>query len=218
MNTSPTTIRELVAPYVPDIEAAMRCFVPAIEGKAAAMFGMLHFRPVRQPTGKRVRAALVLMTAEGVGVPRERALPAAAAVELVHEFSLIHDDIEDGDRERRHRPTLWVLWGIPQAINAGDALFAIAYRALFGLAEVGIPAEQVVQAAHRFSETMVALCGGQHQDMAFETRLDVTPDEYRTMIAGNWAQSSPSFLMTTAPDTDASGNAWDAPSRFRTIC
>ncbi len=79
---------------------------------------------------------------------------------------------------------MWVLWGVPQAINAGDALFAIAHRALFGLAEAGLPPERVVQAAHRFSETMVALCGGQHQDMAFETRLDVTPDEYRTMITG----------------------------------
>ncbi|GAP64569.1 geranylgeranyl diphosphate synthase, type I [Ardenticatena maritima] len=191
--TRPATIRDLVAPYVPDIEAAMRRYVPPIEGEGAAMFGMLHyhlgwadetFRPARQPTGKRVRAALVLMSAEGLGVPRERALPAAAAVELVHEFSLIHDDIEDGDRERRHRPTLWTLWGVPQAINAGDALFAIAHRALFGLADVGVPAERVVHAAHRFSETMVALCRGQHQDMAFETRLDVTPDEYRAMIAG----------------------------------
>ena len=64
-----------------------------------------------------------------------KALPGAAAVELGHNFSLVHDDIEDSDRERRHRPTLWALWGVPLAINAGDALFALSRLALYRLLE-----------------------------------------------------------------------------------
>src|SRR5918999_6143458 len=85
------------------------------------------------PAGKRIRPLLGLLAYASIAGDYRAALPGAAAVELGHNFSLVHDDIEDGDRERRHRPTLWALWGIPLAINAGDALFALSRLALYRL-------------------------------------------------------------------------------------
>ena len=85
-------------------------------------------------TGKRIRPLLGLLVIRALGGDYRRALPGAAAVEMGHNFSLVHDDIQDGDRERRHRATLWAVWGIPQAINAGDALFALSRLALYRLA------------------------------------------------------------------------------------
>ena len=76
-----------------------------------------------------------------------RALEAADAVELVHNFSLVHDDIQGGDRARRHQPTVWAVWGEGQAINAGDALLSLAQIAVLGLAQEGLPAASVVEAA-----------------------------------------------------------------------
>jgi len=78
------------------------------------------------PAGKRMRPLLGLLAYASIAGDYRPALPGAAAVELGHNFSLVHDDIEDGDLERRHRPTLWAIWGVPLAINAGDALFALA--------------------------------------------------------------------------------------------
>ncbi|MDQ7030015.1 MAG: polyprenyl synthetase family protein [Ardenticatenia bacterium] len=114
-------------------------------------------------------------------------VPAAAAVELLHEFSLVHDDIEDGDRERRGRPTLWAVWGLAQAINAGDALFALAFRALNGLAERDVPPGLILEAQRRFVRTVMRLCEGQHLDLAFEQRVDITPDDYVLMVGGKTA-------------------------------
>ena len=80
--------------------------------------------------GKGLRAGLCLLACEASGGDWNAALPAAAAVELVHSFSLVHDDIQDRDRERHHRPAVWTVWGEAQAINAGDALLALARLAL----------------------------------------------------------------------------------------
>ena len=92
-----------------------------------------------QAEGKGLRPYLCLLTCEALGGARKTALPAAAAIELVHNFSLIHDDIQDRDAERHHRPTVWSVWGDAQAINAGDALLALARLALFRLEDAGSP-------------------------------------------------------------------------------
>ena len=86
--------------------------------------------PAQVNAGKRIRPVLALLSCEACGGQWKQALPAAAAVELLHNFSLIHDDIEDGDELRRGRPTLWRQWGNAQAINSGDAMFAMAHIAL----------------------------------------------------------------------------------------
>jgi geranylgeranyl diphosphate synthase type I len=109
-------------------------------------------------------------------------VPAGVCVELIHNFSLIHDDIEDGDEERRYRPTLWKLWGVPQAINLGDGLFSMARFGLWQLAERGVPATAIVRLAAVVDRTCLELCEGQYLDMTFEGRADVTAAMYLDMI------------------------------------
>lgn len=139
------------------------------------------------PAGKMLRPALCLLCCEAVGGDAENASSAAASLELVHNFSLIHDDIEDNSRTRHGRPTLWSLTGVSQAINAGDGLFAIARRTLLGANSSGIPAERVLQAAAMLDDACIALCEGQHADIGFEMRDDVSLAEYERMIGGKTA-------------------------------
>lgn len=145
------------------------------------------FRPTEGRTGKRLRPLLCLLAAEAVGGVWERALPAAAAVELVHNFSLIHDDIEDRSSLRRGRPTVWNLWGVPQALNAGDALFTLARSALLRLRRYGFPAETILEAIAVLDRAVLRLCEGQYLDLSFEGRLDVDEAAYMEMIAAKTA-------------------------------
>lgn len=132
--------------------------------------------------GKALRPVLCLLACEAAGGDWRRALPAAAAVELVHNFSLVHDDIQDRDRERRRRPTVWALWGEGQAINAGDALAALARLAVLGLRDAGVPAEAVVEAVRILDERTLEMVEGQVMDLSFEDSLDVDLDDYLEMI------------------------------------
>ncbi|MFO7899588.1 MAG: polyprenyl synthetase family protein, partial [Planctomycetota bacterium] len=104
-------------------------------------------------------------------------------VELIHNFSLIHDDIEDASYERHHRPTVWRLWGQSQAINAGDAMFTLAYLALLKLKEKGIADEKVAGATKMLSLACLNLCEGQYLDVEYENRLDITIGDYLDMAA-----------------------------------
>lgn len=146
-----------------------------------------------QRAGKLLRPALVFLCCELAaghgGLDDEargrlvaRAIPAAVAVELVHNFSLIHDDIEDGDEARHHRATLWKLWGVPQAINTGDGVFAIARMELLRLIATGVDAGLVVELSLLLDQTCLTLCEGQYLDMDFEGRHDITTAMYLEMI------------------------------------
>ena len=130
---------------------------------------------------KGVRPLACLLSAAALGGDPEAAAPCAAAVELTHEFSLIHDDIQDGDALRRGRPALWTLVGEAQAIGAGDLLWAIARRMLGG---TPVPADRRVAMMDRYDAACVRLAQGQHLDLAFEGRERVDPADYRMMIAG----------------------------------
>jgi geranylgeranyl diphosphate synthase, type I len=132
--------------------------------------------------GKALRSSLCLLTCEAAGGDRWQALPAAAAVELVHSFSLVHDDIQDGDAERHHRPAVWKLWGEAQGINAGDAILALAHLAVLKLADEGVPEAAVVGAARVLSERTLEMVEGQTLDIAFEEKLDVGLTAYLEMI------------------------------------
>jgi geranylgeranyl diphosphate synthase type I len=129
-------------------------------------------RPCAANAGKGVRAALALLSAEAAGAPGDAALPAAAAMELVHAFSLLHDDIVDDDHQRHHRPTVWSVFGVGVGIIAGDALLALAEELLLQTARPTGAA-----AAARLTEATRAMIAGQAADMAFERRNDVTLDE-----------------------------------------
>lgn len=145
------------------------------------------FNPVNLNAGKRLRPVLLLLSTEAHKGNWRQALPAAAAVELLHNFTLIHDDIEDGDKMRRGRPTLWAHWQIPQAINAGDALFALSYRGILALEERGVPHQRVNLALQRYTEAIIRITEGQYHDLSFENEDHVTEGRYLTMIAGKTA-------------------------------
>lgn len=182
--------------WLPRVEQEMREHLEQPEDAVARHYGMMRyhlgwadesFAPQNYPAGKRLRPMLCLLAAREIGGDTAKALPAAAAIELLHNFSLIHDDIEDGDEIRRHRPTLWKVWGMPQAINAGDAMFAVSFMAIQRLSRRGVSAIDTLQALEIFTETCLALTEGQHLDMSFESRNDVAVNEYIRMIQGKTA-------------------------------
>jgi geranylgeranyl diphosphate synthase, type I len=133
--------------------------------------------------GKRMRPLLGLLAYASITGDYENALPGAAAVELGHNFSLVHDDIEDGDRERRHRPTLWTLHGVPQAINAGDMLFTLSRKALHRLTDLGFSDTKVLRLFRLHDDTCLALCEGQYLDIwASERSEPMSVELYFDMI------------------------------------
>jgi geranylgeranyl diphosphate synthase type I len=136
--------------------------------------------------GKRLRPMLLLTVAQEEGGSIESALDAACAIEILHNYSLVHDDIEDGDRIRHGRDTVWAKWGTAHGINAGDSLCAISYLALLE-SDVPRPAERTVAMTRALHEANLAMCAGQGRDIAFEVEARVTMDDYIAMIAGKTA-------------------------------
>jgi geranylgeranyl diphosphate synthase type I len=157
-------------------------------------------RPVARGGGKAVRSALALLSARAAGAPAAVGIPGAVAVELVHNFSLLHDDLMDGDTERRHRPTAWTLFGDANAILTGDAMLALASRVLL---ELGT--RRGATAAMLIADATLALVRGQAQDMAFETRSDVGLEECLEMAVGKTgallaASAAIGALLADAPE------------------
>jgi len=137
----------------------------------------------QQPNpGKMSRPTLCLLACQAVGGDWSTALPSAAAVELIHNFSLIHDDIQDCSWERRRRPTVWKIWGEPQAINAGDAMYVLAQLALFRLQDTAVAPHQIVILSRKLNQASLQLCEGQYLDIEYENHLDTSIGEYLQMI------------------------------------
>ncbi len=137
--------------------------------------------------GKRVRPLLTLLSCASVEGIWQTALPAASAIELLHNFSLIHDDIEDQSELRRGRPTLWSKWGIEQAINTGDAVFTLAHLSMLRLREKLASVDSILHLLQQFDRACLSLTQGQHLDIAFETRTAVSSSDYLSMIEGKTA-------------------------------
>jgi geranylgeranyl diphosphate synthase type I len=146
----------------------------------------------QEAQGKRIRPLLLLLTcASTSGIttldhPLGTALPAAACLELIHNFSLVHDDIQDRSETRRGRPTVWRKWGEAQAINVGDALFVLAHLAL-GELEGLFPPEVILKGSGAIHNTCLDLTRGQYLDIAYEMQSDLTIESYWPMIAGKTA-------------------------------
>ena len=139
--------------------------------------------PSSGATGKALRPTLCLFSCDAVGGVAAQAMPVALALELIHNFSLIHDDIQDGDRERHHRPTVWVQWGVPAALVAGNAMRVLADSALHGLLQRDVALPTALHAQSTLTQRYLEMIEGQYLDLSFESRTDVTPDEYLTMVA-----------------------------------
>ena len=193
-----------------DIEGEMRSVLAERDGHARPLYDQLAYHLGLDQTdgarGKRIRPLLGLLAYRSIAGEHKGALPGAAAVELGHNFSLVHDDIEDGDLERRHRPTLWAIWGIPLAINAGDALFALSRLALYRLLDGGFSERRVLEIMRIYDETCLALCEGQYLDISFERSTDVTVETYMDMIGKKTAAligasvQAGALLATDDPD------------------
>jgi geranylgeranyl diphosphate synthase type I len=178
-----TAVAELVS-VGPALRAAVDRLEPNTWKVAAYHFGWVDAagRPSGSDVtggGKGVRARLALLSARAAGAPAEVGLPGAVAVELLHNFSLVHDDVMDGDVQRRHRRTVWAVFGVPAAILAGSALQSLALEVV-----LDPPTPAGAAAADLLSKTTRALIGGQFEDLAFERRRSVTVAEAEEMAAG----------------------------------
>lgn len=136
------------------------------------------FQPQKASSGKWIRPALCLLVCEALGDNAEKAAPAAAAVELVHNFSLVHDDVQDRSLRRRGRETVWKVWGDALAINAGDALLILAHLALQRLAEKNVSYSRITEALRILDKACLALSQGQYRDLTHQDREDITVEMY----------------------------------------
>jgi geranylgeranyl diphosphate synthase type I len=177
-NAAPKSLaraRELVTPV---LAAASATLSPELRHIVEYHWGWVDAagQPQRGAAGKMLRPTLAMLSAEAVGAPAERASAAAAAVEIIHDFTLLHDDVMDGDRERRHRPTAWTVFGVGPAICGGDALVLLAQRLL--LEDAG---DARAAAALALNEAAAEVIAGQVLDLSFEGRFDVSLERYLEM-------------------------------------
>ena len=144
-----SSIENILNKYALDINDTIRGM---LEGAPEIIYGIISyhfgwvdqtFAPVNSGRGKMLRPTIHLLVFEAITGRYKEALPVAAAIEIIHNFSLLHDDIEDNDVERRGRPTAWTIWGKPQVINVGDHLYSLAYKALYQLDPQKTPPERI---------------------------------------------------------------------------
>ncbi len=183
---------EILKKYLPDIEEELERNIQETSPKYKGMYDQMRYffgwqdeksNPVgnRKARGKRFRPTLCLLVCESICGKYKQALPVAAAIELFHNFTLIHDDIEDHDEYRRHKKTVWKIWGIEQAINTGDAMFILAQRAAISNRQSAISSEKRLQVIETLNQTFLKIIEGQYLDIGFERKMDVTVDEYIEM-------------------------------------
>jgi len=184
-------LHEAFESFLPQIEAELQAVVQTAHHRLAVYYGMMRYhlgwadetlQPIQVKSGKRLRPLICLLACQAAGGDPQQALPAAGALELVHNFSLVHDDIQDGSHFRRGRRAVWDLWGMAHGINVGDGLFVLARLALHRLRERGVALDRCQAATLAFDRACLALCEGQFADMTFEQHLDVDLEQYLWMI------------------------------------
>jgi geranylgeranyl diphosphate synthase type I len=179
--TLPMCLTETQDVVTPALRSAVERLDPLTRRQASYHLGWTTAdgQPDNGGGGKALRPALALLSARAAGAAVDVGIPGAVAVELVHNFSLVHDDLIDGDLTRRHRPTVWSLWGVSGAILTGNALLALAYEVLLEQ-----PGPNGAAAARLLAGCTQHLIRGQVEDVEFERRADVTLDECLTMAGG----------------------------------
>src|SRR5437660_6311313 len=221
------SMQTTLARYQPEIMKALRhaveqCSLNLLPTRAvdlASFYGQMRyhlgwvdntFAPISSNPGKLLRPTLLLLAYEAAGAwgligkqtesshYLRRALPAAASLELTHNFTLIHDDIVDKDSERRHRPTLWTIWGMEQGINSGDGLYALARLALWESLEEGAESEIAARAGAALDRACLVIAAGQYLDLSVEQHQDIAVAMYMDMISRKTAA-----LMSCAAEVGA---------------
>jgi geranylgeranyl diphosphate synthase type I len=164
---------------MPALSAAIDRLSPDLRRLASYHMGWSdpEGRPVEGGRGKGLRPTLAVLSAEAAWADGAVAIPGAVAIELIHNFSLIHDDVIDADQTRHHRPTVWALFGVGQAIIVGDALQTLAHQVL-------LDTPRGVGASRCLADATAAMIAGQADDIAFETRATVSVDACMAMCAG----------------------------------
>ena len=203
---------DLTKLMLPAVESTLKDYVdhdipkiyPGVREMMAYHLGWENRGKETSAPGKRIRPLIILFSTALFHLDWEIALPAAAAVELLHNFSLIHDDIEDNSELRRGRETVWRIWGVPQAINTGDAMFTLSQVCLLKL-EKFVSAKITLESIQLFNQTCIKLTGGQYLDMSFESQSAVSTDSYFNMISGKTAAllSASAELGAVISDTSA---------------
>ena len=173
LNGVERAIDELLCPEDPDLWVMLRYHMGRVDEAG---------RPSSLSQGKRIRPSLCMFACEAAGGAPEQALPAAAAIELIHNFSLIHDDIQDGDLQRHHRPTVWSVYGKPQAVQAGNAMRMLADLGVGRLMEEQLATSVAAACSRALSEAYLEMIEGQSLDVDFEGRTDVDTAAYLRMI------------------------------------
>ena len=165
---------ELLSPNDPDMSTMLRYHMGWVDESG---------NPTPLSQGKRLRPSLCMFACEAVGGLPEQALPVAAALELVHNFSLIHDDIQDGDLQRHHRPTVWAVWGRPKALQAGNVMRVLADLGVQRLVGERLAPDVVAGCSRALSNAYLEMIEGQYLDMDFEGRTDIDTAGYLEMVA-----------------------------------
>jgi len=175
--------------YRSDIDQALR---GSLSMNDIAMYDMLRYyfgwvdvdgNPCTGPEGKALRPTLCLFACEAAGGSIRDAMPVAVALEFIHNFSLIHDDIQDRDETRHHRPTLWTVWGVPRALVAGNVLRVVADISLEGLVEEGVDPDRALATIGVLTEAYLEMIEGQYLDISYEGRPDIGVTDYLDMIS-----------------------------------
>ena len=215
-----TTTPDALSRYHEVVQAEMRAAFPDVDlpiydmGRYALGWLDEQGRPA-SASGKGARAALTMLGAEAITddpAALRQATAGAAAVEIVHNFSLVHDDVQDGDIERRGRPTVWRVWGVAQAINTGDLMRELADAAMRRALLHGASSEAVLEAIRRLNQATMLMIEGQYLDLTFEQRMDVQVEEYLAMVerkTGAMMGVSLSIGATLAGATSEQADALD---------
>lgn len=183
-------------------------------GWLTATFEPLPRELARRYGGKKLRGVLCLLGCEAAGGDPEAAVAAAAAIEFIHNFSLIHDDIEDEDPERRHRPTVWRLWGVPQAVNAGSNMQALVNEAALRLTQRGVSSDRALAVVGALSRAMLTMTEGQALDLGWQDRYDLGVDDYLRMAEGKTAALIEAAVWCGATVATADERVLDHAARF----
>ena len=169
-------LRSVVPSGPPQLYDLLRYHMGWVDAKGVPVEGA-------ESQGKALRPTLCLFSCQALSGQWESALPAAAAMEYVHNFSLIHDDVQDGDEERRHRPTVWSVWGVPRALVVGDTMLSLAGSAAYRLSSRGLPPRAVLGVSKLIMQGYLEMIEGQCLDLSFEEDVHVGVDDYLGMIA-----------------------------------
>lgn len=184
------SLNEAFDRLLPSLEDELQDIVRSSHHSLATYYGMMHYhmgwvdedlRSILAQRGKRVRPVLCLLINEALGGDPQQAVPAACAVELIHNFSLVHDDIQDASHFRRGRQAVWDIWGIEHGINVGDGLFVLAHMALHRLDDRGVALSRQQAATVALDRACLSLCEGQYFDMTFEVDVEVDLHQYSWM-------------------------------------